>query len=796
MNRAEYESRLANKFIPAAIVATRPSTPPAGRRTNNGWSRGKNRDLKHNCWLIATADGTKKRKDVEHLVCFDSAIDFPALSLSDDAFNVDRLTKKTLTLSCLTTGPRENGALDATYTAQIGRKFDWVLRNRVAEGYSSFAEIPRFFASDLSRRLKCGGVLALVPIEERLEQMFEQYGTEQVGTYTDLAKLLGVTANSLARSSDFKLALMEISSLHGIETPELGRPIAEGFGADEPDEADVEDVPENADWRIVSDAVAEKNLPYWLEILEFLFRLSSRELEHDRLERNPFEEMSIDAIVKRDGKENDRTATVLPQDMLRAMTAAAKFVATYSPFVIDALQEYRRYQADRSTIRIPEAVGPVGGKLIYPRCDLGSTVLPGNVISLDEAVRHLLASSAILIASFAARRDIGVRSAHYGCLTGNGSGLLLMSIYIAKTVKDRVNVPVPAILGNVIAALEAISADTRAASGKDWLFEVAYDLKNLKRMISSRFHQTINQFLNFAEVTPPDGHEIWDLSIHMLRRGYGIWYFYGLTGGSTDALSMMYLHNDPYMTRVYFTSILPGEINRLEKDLATRLRSSVANRTLEEQAWVDSAYERLSYLKAHQKAFNEPRCEIFVEKLIGLWRGTESVIGAGGKSLFNNVKAIAERAMASVRIGSRANDPDALQIPLLQRFVDYANTHFLEPVLGTNMWCAANPHDPAHRADAACLSLKSRGSAPWTTKDVPEDLIPDFDFACNRLCLGCRFGVAFNDGQQAIHGEVEQRRHAAANAATAWLRDEGDQLLAELEAEIVRAGPVSRGGGL
>ncbi|KQZ44673.1 hypothetical protein [Ensifer sp. Root558] len=793
MNRAQYESCLANKFIPAAIIATRPSTPPGGRRTTQGWSRGRSRSLIHNCWIIATADCTKKRKDVEHLVSFDTAIDFPAVCLSDDAFNADRLTKKTLTLSCITTGPRDNGALDATYTAQILRKFDWVLRNRVAEGFSSFAEIPRSFVSDLSQRLKRGGVLALVPIEERLEQVFEQYGSEPPGTHAELAKLLGVTANALARSSDFKLAFAEISSLHGIEAPRLWRPVSDEYSGDEPDDDGVKD--ENRESHIVSDAVAEKNLAHWLDIFEFLFRLSSRELAHDRLERDPFEEMSIDAILARDGKENDRTATILPQDMLRAMTAAAKFVATYSPYIIESLQKCRDYQAGRTTFRVPEAVGPERGKLIYPRFDLGSATLPCNVISLDEAIRHLLASSAILIGSFAARRDIGVRSAHYGCLTEDPSGALLMSLYIAKTVKDRVEVPVPEILRNVIGALEAISADTRAASGKDWLFEVAFDVKNLKRMISSRFHQTINQFLQFAEIAPPDGQEIWDLSIHMLRRGFGIWYFYGLTGGSTDALSMMYRHNDPYMTRVYFTSILPGEINRLEKDLAARLQSSIGNRTVEEQSWVDGAYERLSHMKTHLKAFNELRCEQFVEKLIGIWRGTESVIGAGGKVLYNNVNAIAERAMASVRIGSRANDPEALQVPLLQRFVDYANTHFLEPVLGTNMWCAADPHDPAHRAEAECLKLKARGSSPWTKKDVPEDLMPDYDFACNRLCLGCQFGVAFNDGQQAIQNEVAQRRYAVRHAATASLRDEGDQLLAELEAEIVRAGPASRGGG-
>ena len=193
------------------------------------------------------------------------------------------------------------------------------------------------------------------------------------------------------------------------------------------------------------------------------------------------------------------------------------------------------------------------------------------------------------------------------------------------------------------------------------------------------------------------------------------------------------------MTRVYFTMLLPGQINQLSTELNARLRSSTANRTAEEQEWIDSAYVRLSYLKDHHQSFDEPRCEIFVEKLIGLWRGTERVIGAGGKALFNDVQAIAERAMASVRIGSRANNPEALEAPLLQRLIDYAKTHFLEPVIGTNMWCTANPRDEKHLADAACLNLKERGKAPWRKDGAPKDIMPDYDFACNRICVGCRF---------------------------------------------------------
>ena len=59
IDRSRYEARLAARGIPAEILATRPSTP-VGKRPTEGWSRGKERNLAHNCWLIATADSAQE----------------------------------------------------------------------------------------------------------------------------------------------------------------------------------------------------------------------------------------------------------------------------------------------------------------------------------------------------------------------------------------------------------------------------------------------------------------------------------------------------------------------------------------------------------------------------------------------------------------------------------------------------------------------------------------------------------------------------------------------------------------
>lgn len=798
-----YKACLTARSIPAAVIATRPSSP-FGKRPTSGWSRGEKRSLLHNCWLIATADPLKKRKEVEHLVSFDTAVNAPRVHLSHPSLNGDRLTKKILTLTSLSIGPRGNGGLDATFVAQMGRRFDWVLRYRLAEGCGSFSDIAEDFASDLSKRLTLGGTLALVPIEERLDAMLKaRTDAGPIKIDYSFASELGVTAAALSRSPSFRAALIDAD-------PSLSFNANTFKDEDEDDDNDSAGGDgESWTWddddtkkRIISDKNGRRNLHAYLEILEFLYRLSERDLDHDRMKRNPFEEMSMEAILDRDRKMGGRTDTIFPEDMMRIMSAAADFLSNYGGYVLATLKDARpRDSIGTRAIEMPRTrkLMPKGGFRILPVWNTGGggrELLPPRAILLDEAIRHLFASCAILLGGFVARRDIGVRSAHFGCLTEDEHGLLKMNIYIGKTDKDRVDIPVPSIIKTVVETLEGLSADTREATGKAWLFEVAIDPMKPDRMVSSRFHQIMDQFLEFYRVEPPEGLDRWNIGIHMLRRGYGIWYYYGLIGGSPDALSLMFRHNDPNMTRIYFTMILPGEINRLKTELEVRLQSSVANRTQEDKSWIDSVYRRLSYLKDHQKAFDEPRCEMFVHKMLGLWQGTESVIGAGGKALFNDVKAIAERAMGSVRIGSRANDPSAVEAPLLERFIAYAKSHFLEPVIGTNMWCAADPNNEDHRADAECLTLKAKGKAPWKKDGLPETLIPDYDFACNRICVGCRFGAAFQDGQLALVHEVKQRRQAVPNAATTALRNDGSDLLAELEAEIAAAGPAQTGGAL
>jgi hypothetical protein len=536
----------------------------------------------------------------------------------------------------------------------------------------------------------------------------------------------------------------------------------------------------------------------YLETIEFVYRTLSDDSSHDRMLIYPFGKISADDLMERFGADVERTATLMPADMLRMMTVSTRWVATYSEYIIAGLNEFKRAQKVGSKPRLTKAIGklrpPSAPRLSLAWTHPSSPPRTGEM-KLDLAVKYLLASCAILVGCFVARRNVGVQSMHYGCLFEDGSGLLEMAMYIAKTDQDHVNIPVPELLRNVVAVLEQLSSHLRHATGSRWLFEVAFNDANPHRLISISFHETIKEFLDYS-IEPPAGEERWTVAPHQLRRGYGIWFYYGLEGSNSDALSLMYRHRDPRMTRLYFTLALPGQINELRNELDVRRRVAAANRTKDEQAWIEREEKRLSYLRSHAQSFDEVRCEVFVEKLIAVWRGQESVVGIGGKALFADLTGIVAKVTASVRIGSRVNDPSALEAPLFDRCLDYAKSNLLEPVIGTNLWCRADSKNPEHLAEAECLILRKRVSPPWHGEDfLLRDLMPDYDFAGNPVCIQCKFCVAFKKGQKALDEELEREKAIAAKAPTIAAREEAESWLDAFEKGILQAGPPMTGAG-
>lgn len=802
-----FDDLLANKFIPASIIATRQTSPK--RRSSQGWQRGAARDLRHNCWLFQTSDPSKRRGD-EYIASFDTFVDYPSRSLSDPEFSSDRFSKKLLVLSCLTIGPRDHGNLSGAYVSQIALKFDWILRFRQSLGIPNFASLPPHFAKNLTKTLALGGALSLIPTEDRLHQLAEErlkgkwtLPLRDNGEldWTKLAAVLGTTILSLSKSSFVRLAMIDIF-------PDMGEPALMALarhriarsnitpGSPVGDDLDYDlDNEQSTDIRLRNKAKV-MSLKSYLEAMELMYRVLSLPESHDPMHLHPFESTSVEALLEAYGSPVERTPTLLPEEMLRVMTEASRWVVTSGDYIADGLDEFKRAHAAGTKARFDALANqcPKGAPLLNLNWAHPTRPVVAGELALDTAVRFLLAACAILIASFAARRSVGVESAHYDCLIQHENGLIEMALYIGKTRQDHVNIPVPEIIRKVVRVLERLSAHIRRATGRQWLFEVAFDDKNPNRLISLAFNTTIREFLDYS-IPPPNGQDNWSVAMHQLRRGYGIWYYYGLEGASGEALTLMYAHNDPRMTRIYVTLELPGQINELRRELESKRRVAAENRTVEENDWIEKLQERLSYLNDHAKSFDDVRCEFFVQKMIAIWRGAESVIGQGGKALFADLQGIVEKATATIRIGSAANDPSAIYTLLVDKFGAYASKNFLEPVIGSNIWCRARPGHEPDLAQARCLVLKGLvEKAPWSSTDrPPEDLLPDLDFAGKKICIGCPHCVAFTKGQIELQDEVDADRIYAKLAATDAARKEAELQLDELEQAILRAGPPLSG---
>ncbi|MBY2986666.1 hypothetical protein [Rhizobium leguminosarum] len=769
----EYLRALSEWHIPESVVATKV-------QTNVGtWQYGELRSLEHQCWQIATADPDLKISGVDNVVSFDAPVGFPGLNLA--AMWADNLGKKRFVLRALTTGYLETSGLDALVVAQAARSFDWVLRFRNSKGYLRNQDFGRDDFDEFRELLRTGEILDLLPVEEYLER-FEEQGLSIFSYVPDghlnwdaLAGIMGVTPASISRSSKFAGLMLETFPALFETYPGLTVTLRRGVRAEAPTQSAVLERNERS-------PSERRNSRSYFDVWDYLSIRGKRGDAADGLSFDPYKFISKKQMtVENDPGPPGRTPTVLPADMFRLLNAAANWISNSGDYIIDAYlivqNEPRAYHRRKLTRELALRKQPGAPDLIFGMT-AGRTPkkLIQNKITVTIAVGFLLSAIAMVILFFGARRLVEGSSLKVGCLIEEKPGLLELEVYIAKTRKGLGRIPVPEIVRVVVKMLERLSEGTRRATGRDWLFNVAMNVNAPNHMISKRFDIGIRKFVDYLQIEPPHGADVWDLGSHVFRRGFGIWFIHGLEGASMDPLSLLYDHWDPRMTKIYFTLALPGMINRIRDEISIKQRSARATRTPELQAWLDDAYKDLRHLNDIQSGYEDARCGAFVSKMFSVWMRKEIPIGKGGRRLYNDVKAIAQRAALHIRVGSRANNPEAEHEPILEAFDAFAKTHFLEAVIGTNVYCTADPNDPSNKDVANCLTLKSRLAAPWRedTELLPSGA-PDYVFAADKVCVDCEFCAIFKKGRAAISRSLREEEHELAKLASAQLLNESQR---------------------
>lgn len=789
----EYKRVLKDWPIPASIIATKERTD------SQHWRDGDKRRLEHHCWLIATADPELKRVNVEHQVSFDSAIAAPRIDLAHPDYRSANLGKKLLVLRSLTQGIGGKAELSSGLIAHFAQLWTWLLRFALSKGYKSFAEFTIDDFHESCEIMSTGEILDLVPYEELLFDLMLSGDMESLIEkdrikWTNVAQWLGVTSASITRSSGFADALVGTFPEIFTNRPKLLLQLRTGtrlgnYAPDKPERLDGTETAEtndrdivdtDADGALAGEIATPKRRKFqsYFEVWDYLFSVGKNRPGEEGLSFNPFElDSKKQLCVRYSDSGIGRTLTVQPTDLFRVLDVATKWVYHYGDFIADAysvLQGKLSSEERRRLEREWAAVRPAGAPKFTAGMSGGRVRGTPNPswITAGDAVKYLIAAAAVIVLFFGARRSIEGNSLKIGCLIQERPGLLELEVYIAKTHRELGRRPVPELVRRAVQILEKLSAPTRSVTGKDWLFAVARHVRSPGRLVSTRFDIIIDQFVTFSGLEPPEGQAAWGLTSHVFRRGFGIFYYHGFEGANLDALSLMYWHYNPRMTRIYVNLALPGKINQLRQAIQRSQQSAKVNRTLEEKLWLKNAREDLRALKAFANDFDEARCEFFVSKMIDIWMRKETVAGKGGRALFNNIQAIAARAATAIRIGSRANSSEISVEELIGDFQKFAAVNFLEPVIGTNVFCTADPNDESVASEANCLGIKRKLLSPGRLTEEVSPSLPDHDFALNRVCVGCPFCAIFSKGREAIRKELKDETRRVSLLGTPALKEE------------------------
>lgn len=752
----QYQTEMARYELPGVVIGTR-------RSPDDEICLGGDRSIHHDHWLIAL-ENPKKRRNTEFWLSFDEVVGFSGLRLSDPTLRADYTFKKVIAISGLS---RLYGLrfTNRDTTLQHSRQFAWYVRWRLALGIARNEDVqPRHFEA-FTATLASGDILRLVPVHKRLELMFAKLrrgelipddflsSSRSTFNWPRLGEELGIPYVTLSRSAEFQLALFD------------------GFAQIGEDGArDVQQCLKRTLRDKGSEGYSEggsRNLYRPWQVIHRLSRAGA--LSNNRLTFDPFRKTSARALIGQTASvPSERTPTLLPEDYIRLLRGALEWVFKYHDYIEKAVSILRDQHPNTSLAARMElneyldAIRPEGAPKLHMGWALSKTVakVMQDRIAVGRALKLLLSSTAVVIACFAARRSTELADLRVGCVERRRSGYFL-TVYIEKTHRDLQKFPVPIAVHAAVGIAERLGQTPEGRS--EWLFEIP---RSGSVLVGFDPTENIREFVDFIKLPPPKGREKWELTSHVLRRGFAIYLYFGDEWATLDDVTYALQHLDPHMTRVYLTEILPGEIHRLQDELSARRRNAVDAATPELRSWIETTEARLSEMTELQKDVDEVRLEAYIYRMMSLHRGTDEVIGGLAGRLHDDLETLIEQASADVRILSRSNDPAIFETALIDRMKVFIADRSLEPVPGGVMHCGARRGNAEDLQQAVCLTDKRLAETTWgkRSEDAPDYV--DFAYSGALPCLRCSHGGAFRSNQRILDQKEERLKHAADHAPT------------------------------
>jgi len=380
---------------------------------------------------------------------------------------------------------------------------------------------------------------------------------------------------------------------------------------------------------------------------------------------------------------------------------------------------------------------------------------------LEEALTHVVTACLILITGFSARRATEIASLRSGCAFEDpgGTGQWLMTAYVAKTIRDETEIPIPATVAHAVQLLEEISEPTREHDGTTWLTKIdrpgclpSNNHRGERSFLQTRLRKTLNDFAEIVGVRRPEDGEDWDFKPHQLRRAFSIYYYHGYRYSSLDALSRFLRHWDPEMTLRYVTETIGGALERLREIAESQSEAVDKSEREEAKAARKTLFE---WGREHE----DVREEHLVSRTLEIYDGEEAPIGQGAAAMIDELEDLVADARRSIRVAGPSNiSPDDEREALIAKLRRIAPRRYLEPHPAGHAHCRCDPHDPAQTAEAKCLQNRQRETGADRVGQ------PDWAYASISDCYECGFCVAYSENIRVVKRRMAEAEDAAAKA--------------------------------
>lgn len=269
------------------------------------------------------------------------------------------------------------------------------------------------------------------------------------------------------------------------------------------------------------------------------------------------------------GAKGGHYATIPPEIAFPYLRGALQWVVVFAPIFLKGQQ--RGWTLEKTRKQLTRA----GLDIDLTRRTMRLTP---TQVDPDRFLRLTAAACFVVIAGLSARRIGEIMDLGAQCTFVDLDGHHWIRIYIEKTLRTYEQMPIPTAVHHAIECLEKISAEARAETGNDSLWQ--YRSRRKGRFVRLQPNTELN---NLSRFVGQDIHERWKFHAHQFRRFFAMIYFWRYEPGDVAALAHHLRHFDLEMTRQYVTD---DGFGRIWKDVAEERQRDVLASVVGGSRWI------------------------------------------------------------------------------------------------------------------------------------------------------------------------------------------------------------------